>query len=131
MATRRLGQRGMTMIELMVALMLLSVALIALAASFPYSMYAVVGGGLQTQATALAQAALEDARRTTFANLPLLSSPKATVPGWTGFEREVLVSDYTPAGSCAASSCRKVEVRVWFTSQQGETQTSLITVFAE
>ena len=38
-------QRGVTMVELMVALVLVAVALLALAASFPYAMYGVVASG--------------------------------------------------------------------------------------
>ena len=58
LAMRRRDQRGVTMVELMVAMILMGIALLALAASFPYAMYGVVASGFQTTATLLAQEAV-------------------------------------------------------------------------
>ena len=49
------NQRGVTLLELLVAMMLLATALVGLAASFPLLMQAVTLGGFQTTATLLAQ----------------------------------------------------------------------------
>ena len=58
---RRRDQRGVTMVELLVAMVLMAVALLVLAATFPYAMYGVVASGFQTTATLLAQEAIERA----------------------------------------------------------------------
>ena len=62
MHMRRLTQQGVTMVELMVAMLLMAIALLALAASIPYAMYGVVASGFQTTATLLAQEAIERAK---------------------------------------------------------------------
>ncbi len=148
MLTRRVGwvqqarsplsDGGASLVELVVAIGLLAVALVGLAASFPASMYAVTQGGLQTTATGLAQQTIEDAKHTPYGNLPGLAATRAAIAGFNGFDRQVLVADYAPATGCAAvviagttiPGCRQVTVRVFFTGQQGEVQTTVTTVIA-
>ena len=69
---RRLDQRGATMVELMVAMILLTIALVALAASIPYAMYGVVASGFQTTATLLAQEAIERAKAADYGSIASL-----------------------------------------------------------
>jgi hypothetical protein len=133
----------MSLVEVLIAECLLAVALVAIAAAIPYGLVAVSGSGLQTAATGLAQEPIDTAKRTAFANLPSLAASQAAVPGFAGFEREVLVSDYAAPADCAsapcsascptvggAPTCRKVEVRVYVISQLGQTVTTLQTVIA-
>ena len=70
---RRGDERGVTVVELAVAMVLMAVALLALAASFPYAMHAVVTSGLQTTATLLAQQAIERAQSAEYQSLADLS----------------------------------------------------------
>jgi prepilin-type N-terminal cleavage/methylation domain-containing protein len=70
---RRLDQKGLTMVELMVAMILLTIALVALAASIPYAMYGVVASGFQTTATLLAQEAIEHAKATDYGSIASLT----------------------------------------------------------
>jgi hypothetical protein len=143
-AELRMTERGMTLVEVLVAVCLLAVALIAIAAAIPYGLVAVSGSGLQTTATGLAQEPIDIAKRTPFASLPSLAASRATVSGFTGFEREVFVTDYTAPADCTgppcstscptvggAPTCRKVEVRVYFTEQLGQTVTTVQTVIAQ
>jgi Tfp pilus assembly protein PilV len=136
-------QHGMTLVEVLIAVCLLAVALVAIAAAIPYGLVAVSGSGFQVTATGLAQEPIDGAKRTPFANLPSLAASRAAVPGFTGFEREVLVTDYTAPADCTgapcstscptdagAPTCRKVEVRVYFTEQFGQTVTTVQTVIA-
>jgi prepilin-type N-terminal cleavage/methylation domain-containing protein len=74
-----LDQRGVTMVELMVAMLLLATALLGLAASFPYAMYGVIAGGFQTTASLLAQQAIEKAKATDYATLNTMD-----IDGYTG-----------------------------------------------
>lgn len=90
---RRMGQRGVTVVELMIAMLLLAIALIGLATSFPYALYGVVAGGYQTTATLLAQQSIDLARNTLYENLPTLSTGGLqAVPGYDGFQRDIQVS---------------------------------------
>ena len=101
------NERGVTLIEVMVAMMLLTVAFVALAASFPYAMFGVIAGGFQTTATLLSQQAIDRARNTLYANLPSLSTPAGvnrcgggtgtfvSVTGYDGFKRCVDVQTGT------------------------------------
>jgi Tfp pilus assembly protein PilV len=136
-------QYGMTLVEVMIAVCLMTVALVAIGAAVPYGLVVVSGAGYQVAATGLAQEPIDVAKRTTFANLPSLAASRAAVPGFTGFEREVLVTDYTAPADCAgapcstscppdagAPTCRTVEVHVYFTEQLGETVTTVETVIA-
>ena len=70
----------MTMIELVVAMALMAVALLALAASFPYAMYAVAASGMQTAATLLAQQAIERAQNAEYRSLARLSFDGSSGP---------------------------------------------------
>jgi Flp pilus assembly pilin Flp len=132
------GERGAALAEITIAVCLLSVALIGLAVSFPVSFRGVTGSGLQTTATGLAQEVIEEARQTAYGSLPTLAAARAAVPGFTRFDREVVVADYAPAIGCATvviagttvPGCRQVTVHVYFTEQQGEVQTTLSTVIA-
>src|SRR5262249_52010221 len=57
-----LDARGVTLVELLVALVLLAVALVPLAASGPLAMQAITGGGARTAAMLLAQQCIERAK---------------------------------------------------------------------
>jgi prepilin-type N-terminal cleavage/methylation domain-containing protein len=140
----RLTQHGMTLVELMLAVCLLAVALVVVAAAIPYGLMAVSGSGFQTTATGLAQEPIDTAKRTAFGSLPGLAASRAAVSGFAGFDREVLVTDYTAPADCGgtpcsascptvggAPTCRQVEVRVYFTNQLGETITTLDTILAK
>ena len=135
--------QGMSLIEVLVAGMLLGTALIALGAAIPAGLTAVSGSGLVLTATGLAQEPIDVAKRTAFANLSSLAATRATVSGFTGFEREVLVANYTPGACggepCASScptvggqpTCRTVEVRVYYRGPLGDATATLTQVFVK
>jgi hypothetical protein len=102
------------MVELMVAMVLMAIALLALAASFPYAMYGVVAGGFQTTATVLAQEAIERTKATDYGSIPSLSFDGSsgtlptdcsgsggfrTVAEFAGFTRCVAVQVGTPTST--------------------------------
>ena len=93
-------ERGVTMIELVVAMVLMAVALLALAASFPYAMHAVATSGLQTSATLLAQQAIERAQSADYQSLADLSfdGSSGTLPndcGGSGSFRPVALAGFS------------------------------------
>jgi len=100
-----MDQRGVTLIELMVAMLLLTIALLGLAASFPYALYGVTAGGYQTTATLLAQQVIESAKGTAYGNISTLDTgggdctsggTYAAVAGYDGFTRCVFVQVSNP-----------------------------------
>lgn len=114
MGMRRRDQRGVTMVELMVAMILMGIALLALAASFPYAMYGVVASGFQTTATLLAQEAIERAKAADYGSIASLSfdGSSGTLPTdcnglgnfravttYSGFSRCVAVQPGTPTST--------------------------------
>jgi hypothetical protein len=102
------------MVELMVAMILMAVALLALASSIPYSMYGVVASGFQTTATLLAEEAIERAKAADYGSIASLTfdGSSGTLPGdcdgsgsfrpvaaFAGFTRCVAVQPGTPTGT--------------------------------
>jgi Tfp pilus assembly protein PilV len=93
---------GLTLVEVLLAVMLVSIALIALAAAFPPAFYAVHGGRHLTTAAALDQEVIEGAKRLSFlavtaANLAALyPSPP---PGYEAYTRQIQVDDITVGGA--------------------------------
>jgi hypothetical protein len=134
----------MTLVEVMVAMLLLATALIAVAAAVPAGLTSVSASGLAITATGLAQEPLDTAKRTTFSSLGSLAATRAAVSGFEGFEREVLVADYAAPGSCTGTpcstscptllgqpTCRTVEVRVYYSGSFGQTVTTLAQIFVK
>ena len=95
-------QGGATLVELMVALILLSIALVGMGAAMPYGVHPVVAGGFQTTATLLSQQGIDIARNTLYANLSTLATGGgsdcssggtfAALTGFPGFTRCIAVS---------------------------------------
>jgi prepilin-type N-terminal cleavage/methylation domain-containing protein len=113
-ALTKRDQRGVTMVELMVAMILMAVALLGLAASVPYALYGVVASGFQTTATLLAQEAIERAKAADYGSIPALSFDGSSgalpadcdstgnfhnVSGFAGFTRCVAVQAATPTST--------------------------------
>lgn len=122
------NERGVTLVELMVAIMLLAIALTGLASSYPLAMQAVVGGGYQTVATLLAQQCIELAKSMPYDRLPidLSASCPANPPGYAAFTRTVTVTAANPTPTSTT-----VSVLVAFQSAQGQIQTSLVTLLSQ
>jgi type II secretory pathway pseudopilin PulG len=102
------------MVELMVAMTLMAIALLALAASIPYALYGVVASGFQTTATLLAQEAIERARAADYASMGSLSFDGSSgslptncdssgnfrsVTGFDGFKRCVAIQASNPTST--------------------------------
>jgi prepilin-type N-terminal cleavage/methylation domain-containing protein len=136
--------QGMTLIEVLVAVMLLGTSLIVLGAAVPAGLTAVSGSGLSLTAVGLAQEPIDLAKRTPFASLSTLAASRATVSGFTGFEREVVVSSYAAPGSCSGTpcsascptvsgqpTCRAVVVRVYYRGPLGDATATLTQVISK
>jgi prepilin-type N-terminal cleavage/methylation domain-containing protein len=125
---RRLDQRGVTLVELMVALMLLAIAFAGLAGSYPLAMQAVTGGGFQTTATLLAQQCIELAKSMPYDLIPgdLPSNCPVNPSGFPGFTRAVTVTAAVPTPTTTT-----VSVRVDFQGTQGTVSTTVATILSQ
>jgi prepilin-type N-terminal cleavage/methylation domain-containing protein len=123
------NDRGVTLIELLVAISLLAIALTGLASSYPLAMQAVTGGGFQTTATLLAQQCIELAKSMPYDRIQADLTPTncpATPTGYPGFTRSVQVQTATPSATTTT-----VTVTVNFRSTQGQVQTVVATILAQ
>jgi len=111
--------RGFTLLELMLAIVLLVGGIASAAFVFSRGMFAAANTEWVEQAVALSQEKLESLRGTAFASIA--SEPKAAVSGWPGFSREVVVSQ--PAGT--NGDFKQVVVTVYWDTTGGELATSL------
>jgi len=122
------NQRGVTLIELLVAMTLLAVALVGLAASYPLLMQAVTLGGFQTTATLLAQQCLEIAKSMPYDRLPLdlAGACPAGPAGYPAFTRSITV---TPASPTATTTT--ITTQVNFNGTTGTIQTTVATILSQ
>jgi Tfp pilus assembly protein PilV len=130
------GETGLSLVELMVALVLLAVALFGLAVAFPPARYAVEQGSQISVAAGLARQVLEEMRNRrynqgvdelTAANYP----PEAygAIPGHGSFRRSVTIEDNVPEATCVPPSTppntpctKRVTVSVFFRDATGAEQ---------
>jgi prepilin-type N-terminal cleavage/methylation domain-containing protein len=124
----RLDERGVTLLELLMSMLLLGTALMGLAASFPYAMSGVVAGGFQTSATLLAQECIEVAKSMPYDRLPpdLPANCPASPAGFPGMTRSVAIATGTPTATTTT-----VTVTVNFNDRQGVNSTVIATVFSQ
>ncbi len=107
--------------ELMIAILLLVGGIASATFIMSRGMFAAADAETVEQAVALAQERMENLRGTAFASIA--GEPKASVSGWTGFSREVAVSQ--PAGT--NSDFKQVVVTVYWNTADGEVSHSLTT----
>lgn len=131
------NERGLSLVEIMVAMLLLTIALVGLAASFPLAMFGVTSGGFQTTATLLAQKCLDMAKTVAYTELDSkLQNPddatqthcqNGAVVGFPAFIRTVTV------GAGPGTATKIVTVQVRFVDQAGGTAniTTVATILAE
>ncbi len=113
--------RGFTLIELMLAIVLLVTGISAATFVFSRGIFATTDAEAMEQGMALAQSKMEDLRATAFGSIASLA--KAAVSGWTGFSRQVDVTQ--PGGT--NSNFKQVVVTVYWNTVDTELSTSLST----
>ena len=123
-----LNERGITLTELLVSMMLLATALVGLAASYPLLMQAVTLGGFQTTATLLAQQCVEIAKVMPYDRLPAdLPGACPTSPaGYPSFTRSVTVTPGTPTPTTTT-----VTTQVNFQGTNGGLETTVATILSQ
>jgi Tfp pilus assembly protein PilV len=132
------NERGLSLVEILVAMLLLTIALVGLAASFPLAMFGVTSGGYQTTATLLAQKCMDMAKSINYDDLTLakLQAPddpaqthcqNGAVPSSPGFTMNVTV------GAGPGTNTKLVTVQVGFVDQAGGSAniTTLASILAQ
>lgn len=117
-------RKGFTLIEVMIATVLLVGGIAAATFVFSRGMFATTDAEGMEQGIALAQERMENLRATAFGSIA--SESKAAVSGWSGFSRQVDVSQ--PAGT--NGNFKQVMVTVYWNTVGGELSTSLTTYVA-
>ncbi|MBI3616441.1 MAG: prepilin-type N-terminal cleavage/methylation domain-containing protein [Candidatus Omnitrophica bacterium] len=115
---------GFTLIELMIAILLLVGGVAAATFAMSRGMFAAADTETLEQAVALAQERMENLRGTAFASIA--NEAKAAVSSWTGFSRQVDITQ--PAGTNA--NFKQVVVTVYWTPGAAELSTSLTSYVA-
>ena len=125
-------QAGVSLVELMVALLLLGVALMGLAAAFAPGRMAIQGGDQATTATFLARQVLEDMRNraydldtdelvngTTFPS----ASAYGSITGYPNFRRTITITPDSPE-----TATKTVDVAVIYKNSSGVEQAVTLTM---
>ncbi|MBI3332821.1 MAG: hypothetical protein HYZ93_01880 [Candidatus Omnitrophica bacterium] len=115
---------GFTLLEIMVATLLLVVGVASATFIFSRGIFATTDAEGLEQAVALAQEKMEAIRATAFASIA--GESKGPIPGWNGFSRSVAVTQ--PAGT--NSDFKQVVVTVYRDTGDGEVSTPLTTYVA-
>lgn len=91
MKVRGLGSAGFSAIEVLIAIAVAAIGILAVASMFPSSYSNVVRSGTQTTALALAQQEMEFLRNQVYTALPGMAGT-AAIPNYPGYTRNVAVT---------------------------------------
>lgn len=122
----RLAEKGITLVEVLVAMGLLATAVVGLAAAYPAALVSLTISAHRTAAVLLAQRVVEVAAATPYAELPALASGFVTVPDDARFTRAVRVEPGAPTPGTTT-----VTVLVRSATGTGARETALATILAE
>jgi len=136
------ASRGFTLAEVLVATLVLSIGLMAVATGFQYATSGVETGRGETTATFLAEQKIEQLRAlavTDFTGTALAATATTeaygAIPNGHAYRRVTTISD-NPGGVCTAN-CKRVQVSVFYTPVTGrgqldqERRVDLVTLFVK
>jgi Tfp pilus assembly protein PilV len=104
---------GLTLLEVLFAMSLLTVGLLAIASAFPVAMSGVAQGNQQTTALFLAEQRLEEIKATAFASITSANFPAegyGTIANGPGYRRAVTITS-SPGG---VANTVRVDVNVFY-----------------
>lgn len=120
------AERGISLIDVMVAMLILSIAVLGLAASVPLAGSAVQNAWQQSQTAAVAEGVFEQMRVTAYANITAANFPNVSaVPSYSGLSYTINFADNTPV-----ASTKTVTITVTYTTRQGPANAQFSTIFA-
>ncbi|MDO9390847.1 MAG: prepilin-type N-terminal cleavage/methylation domain-containing protein [bacterium] len=107
---RTSSNRGFTMVELLVAVMVLSIGLMAMAGVVPMAMRTITTNRILTKAVDYSQQEMETLKRMGFDNLALVNDDHFNPSGNTRYESWVTVTSTTGGAISATDKIRMVRV---------------------
>ena len=110
--------RGFTLLEVLLAVLLVAVGFVALSQAFSLGLFASGNNESLLVGTHLAQEKMEEIRNKSYANVT--NETRTAVSGFSAFDREVVVS--TPS-----ANLKQVNVSVYWLNKDDELNTSLVT----
>lgn len=118
--TRSLKRKpaGFTLLEVLLALLLITVGTLALAQAFSLGLFSSAENESLLVSSQLAQEKMEEIRNKTYSGIS--NESRAAVSGFSGYEREVVVT--TPV-----TNLKQVNVNVYWFNKASELSTSLVT----
>jgi Tfp pilus assembly protein PilV len=120
------GQDGFTLVDVLVAVVLLAVALLMLASAFPLASYAVHGGMQHAQSAAIVERVFEQMRTRGYAAITTANFPdQSSVAGYPGFSYDITIEENTPIGGA-----RRVTITTSQAAQGGPMRISYVTFFS-
>ncbi len=93
---KRNRENGFSAIEVLIAMSILAVALLAIASMFPTAYTNVDRSGEETMAATLAQQRIEWLRNQSYASLVNGTTPETNIPGYALYTRTTVVQVDTP-----------------------------------
>lgn len=120
---------GLTLLEVVIAIAILSIALVGLATAFPISRLAVNEGIQYTQAANLAQDALERLKRVASLAPGIDGIPAGTIVDtpFLGYDRTVVVEDVEILGPIV--TMKRVTATVTFNLQGQNVSATMVTLY--
>ena len=116
-------KRAFTLIEILVALIILTAGVVAIAGLFATSLVGSIDAEDLTIAMNLAQRRMEEIRNLDF-DTEIVDAPKAAVAGFSGFQREVAVEE-------PETDLKQVTVTVYWTYKGDELNAPLSTYISK
>ena len=118
-----MSRKGFTLLEVLIAVMLFTIGTLIIMSLFSAALLSGVDPENTGIAMTLAQKRMEEIRNLNF-DTQIIDDPKATVPGFTGFQRSVTVT--TPY-----TDLKRVTVNIYWSYKGGETITTLVTYISK
>lgn len=117
------GKKGFTLLEALIAVAICAVGLFAVIAVLSLAIGGAVDSENSLTALLLAQKRLEEIRNLDYAT-GIVNEPRAAVSGFTGFERQVAVSE-------PLTDLKQVTVTVYWRSKGVDVPLSLVTYISK
>ena len=114
-------REGFTLLEVMIAIVLFGVGIVAVVSLLSSGMTGAVDAENTAIAVNLAQERMEEIRNLTYKNI--VNDDKAAVTGFSVFQREVIVAE-------PETNLKQVTVKVYWTYKGGETEVPLVSYVA-
>ncbi|MCQ9206421.1 MAG: prepilin-type N-terminal cleavage/methylation domain-containing protein [Omnitrophica bacterium] len=118
---RRTTNDGFTLLEVMIAIVLFGVGIVAVVSLLSSGMAGALDAENTAIAVNLAQERMEEIRNLTYANI--VNEAKAVVTGFSVFQREVVVTE-------PETNLKQVTVTVYWTHKGGEAEVPLVSYVA-